>query len=413
MKVLHISCRDGLGGAHIAAYRIHQGLNKIGVSSFMLAHFKHTSSNKVFAPSENYQKRVSNLREKYDYLPMVLYPKREATTLFSSSFLPTGMHVFKTIKKINPDIINLHWFNKGFVNISALRKFKRPIVWTLHDMWAFTGGCHYNKLCDRYLNQCGACPLLDSSKDEDLSRKVFEKKKKIYNELDNISFVAPSLWMKNEAEKSVLLKNKIVINIPNAINHKLYGNVSKKQAREQLNLASDKTYILFSGTNPMGDPRKGGDLLMKALKMINNDKYELLILGSQNNKNDLNINLKTTFFGKVADEEKLVNIYTAADVMVLPSRQENLSCGVMEALACGTPVVAFKLGGNGDMVKHKQTGYLAAPYSINDLYQGIIWISQNNFNDLLSKNARKLVLNIFSEQVVAKKYLDLYNSINY
>jgi len=285
----------------------------------------------------------------------------------------------------------------------------------LHDMWPFTGGCHYDDECGEFQDSCGKCPALGSDLDYDLSRYLWKRKHKAWEHIP-IVVVATSHWLANMARLSSLFKDKRVEVIPNGIDTDTYKPINKEVARAALNLPQDKRLVLFSAFGAVSDKRKGSHLLLPALEKMSEIgwglKTELLIIGASQPENPPEIGMPVHYMGHLSDEISQVLLYSAADVVVAPSMQENLSNTVMESLACGTPVVAFNIGGMPDMIDHKANGYLADPFDSNDLANGIMWILENDSRlDLLSQCARQVAVDRYALKVVAGRYLALYKSL--
>ncbi len=226
MKILLINTSDIKGGAARAAYRLHQGLQGIGVTSQMLVQNKSSEDKAVAAPQTRLSDSIARMRVSVDALPLKLYSQRQG--YFSTQWLPDT--VIPKVEQINPDIINLHWIREAFVQIETVAKFKQPVVWTLHDMWAFTGGCHYSWDCDRYTASCGTCPQLGSSKNWDLSRWVWQHKAKAWRNL-NLTIVTPSSWLAKCASSSSLFKDFRIEIIPNGLDTKKYRPINRQVAR--------------------------------------------------------------------------------------------------------------------------------------------------------------------------------------
>ena len=161
-----LSTSDMSGGAAKAAFRLHKGLQKNGISSRMMVQFKESDDHSVIGPVSNPSKAMANLRVSIDLLPLLFYRKRKEP-VFHLPWLPDFL--IQKIADYRPDVVHLHWICRGFMNIDTLARIKKPIVWTLHDMWPFTGGCHYCGDCEKYKNSCGACPQLGSKRESDLS----------------------------------------------------------------------------------------------------------------------------------------------------------------------------------------------------------------------------------------------------
>lgn len=409
MKILIVSTHDIQGGAAKASYRLHKALLNTGIDSQMLVQSKKTDELTIIGPKNKYEKGMEIIRPELDKLPLLFY-KNEPKEFFSISWF-SSKGIIDKINEINPDIVHLHWVNDGMIKIEDLLKIKQPIVWSLHDMWLFTGGCHYDRNCGKYESQCRECNILTSRKKNDLSYKIFNRKKKIFNKIKNMTIIGLSEWLTNCAKSSSLLINKNVINLPNIIDTEKYSPIAKKVAKKLLNLKENKKYILFGAMNSTLDLRKGYKELKEAINHSNLENTEILVFGSSKPANDLIFKYKTHYLGYFNDELSMKILYNAADVMIVPSLQENLSNIIMESLSCGTPVVAFNIGGNKDMIEHKKNGYLSEPLNSNDLANGIEWVLNSSSYDDLVYKARKKILNNFDSKTVIKKYIKLYNNI--
>lgn len=409
MRVLIVNVSDYQGGAARAANRLHQALLSLGIDSYVLVDTKLSDDYRVTEQVSNIVKGASLIRRILDRLLVNKYKHRSAT-YFSPSLIPFSGLV-KRINALNPDIVHLHWVNKAMLSISDIAAIKAPIVWSLHDMWAFTGGCHYDEGCGAFERACGKCKVLGSNKADDLSRAVFKKKLATYVKHKNLTVVGLSRWLAGCASKSTLFKNCQIVCLPNPIDTSVYSLLDKRTARDLLGLPMDKKLILFGAMNATSDPRKGYRELCGALLQLKGEEVELVVFGSSKPEIQHDFELKAHYLGQLRDDVTLRALYSAADVMVVPSLQENLSNAVMESLACGTPVVSFDIGGNGDMVEHQQNGYLAKPYDTADLAAGIEWVLNAKNYEELSTNARKKVLSEFDSDVVAKQYIQLYKSL--
>ena len=409
MKILHLSTYDIAGGAARAAYRLHQGLQKEGAESFMYVHFKTSTDNTVFTPP---LRIVGELRKGVSQLPLFFYPQK-ANSLYSVQLPFNNMK--KIINTINPDVINLHWINDGYLDIKGMRAWNKPVIWTLHDMWAFTGGCHYNQDCQKYMQSCGACHLLGSSNKKDLSYWQIKHKTKVWPDI-NLTVVTPSQWLGNCAKQSPLLADKHVEIIPNGLDIKQYIPFEKKKAREILDLPQNKQLILFGALSATQDIRKGFDLFKEALENLRKsflpENLEIVVLGGDKLNKELGDYFKTHHLGTLRDDISLRMAYSAADIFIAPSRQDNLPNTVLESLSCGVPVVAFNIGGMSDLIDHKKTGYLAKPFNTKELAYGVEWCleKQERYNKIVKK-ARFKVENHFSQNLQARRYLNLYESI--
>jgi len=412
IKPLLISSSDINGGAARAAYRLHRGLQSINVSSQMLVQNKESDDYTVIAPASKLSKGIGKLKPTLDALPLQLYPQRDRS-VYSVQYLPDQLAA--KVAQINPDVINLHWINFGYLQIETLAKFKKPIIWTLHDMWAFTGGCHYNGDCMNYVNSCGACPQLHSNTEKDLSRWVWRRKSKAWQDL-NLTIVTPSHWLADCARKSSLFQNLRVEVIANGLDAQVYKPIDQAIARNLLNLSLDKKLVLFGAMNSTRNKRKGFHLLEPALQKLSEDEklenVELVILGASRPSEVPNLGFPIHYLGRLNDDIALALLYSAADVFLAPSVQDNLPNTVMESLACGTPCVAFDIGGMSDMIQHQQNGYLAKPFDVNDLAKGITWVLEDEERlKKLGSNSRDKVKQKFTLEIQANNYLSVYNDI--
>lgn len=296
------------------------------------------------------------------------------------------------------------------IRIEELSDIKKPVVWSLHDMWGFTGGCHYDEKCGKYQSNCFSCPILGSNKVKDLSRYVFSRKRKTYKKLDNLVVIGVSRWLAECARHSSLFADKRVVHIPNPIDTTIFSPFNKVEARRILNLPDEKKIILYGALSATSDSRKGYDELIKAFELIpDKNDIELVVFG---NSSPVIVpdGLVVHSLGYI-DEVSLRLLYSAADVMVVPSLQEAFGQTASESMACGTPVVAFGATGLLDIVDHKQNGYLAEPFNSTDLARGISWVINSPIYQSLSQNAREKVVRCFDSRVVAKKFIELYASI--
>jgi glycosyltransferase involved in cell wall biosynthesis len=411
MKVVLINTSDIEGGAARAAYRLHQGLQGIGVSSQMLVKNKKSGAPNVILSQNGIGNKFDKIISTISNSPLRLYPERNRG-IFSPQWLPDSLAA--KVAKIQPDIINLHWVCGGYMQVESVPKFNKPLVWTLHDMWPFTGGCHYSEECDRYTKSCGSCPQLHSSKDSDLSRWVWQRKAQAWKNL-NLTLVTPSHWLAECAKSSSLLQEYPVNVIANGLDPEVYKPLNRLLVRESLNLPQNKQLVLFGAMQGTDDRWKGFPLLVPALQSLSKsgwqDKIELLVFGSSQPENPIDVGFKTHYLGRLEDES-LAKVYAAADVMVVPSRYEAFGQTASEALACGTPVVAFDVTGLKDIVDRQQNGYLAKPYETEDLARGIAWVLEDpDRHQKLCRSARLKVEEKFTLQVQARAYKNLYEEI--
>ena len=409
MKILIVNTSDLEGGAARASYRLHKSLLAIHVDSKMLVQNKSSDDFTVIAETSKLRKGFNKLRPTIDSLPIGFFKER-TKTLFSPSWFGFS-NIVDQINEMNPDIVHLHWICGGMMTIEDIARIKAPIVWSLHDMWAFTGGCHYDEECQGYEKECGNCKVLGSDKENDLSKKIFKRKQKAFTQKKDITIVGISNWLNECSKNSTLLKDKNHINLPNPLDTNIFKPFDKEKARELWGLPKDKKLVLFGAMGATSDPRKGFYELMESLEKIEDSNVELVIFGSERCEDTKDLGFNVYYLGQLYDDVSLVTLYNSVDVMIVPSLQENLSNTIMESLACGVPVVGFDIGGNADMIDHERNGYLAKPFSTIDLAFGIEWVLNNYNYKILCQNARNKVLNNFDSVILAEKYIELYKSI--
>jgi len=417
MKITHLNKSDIQGGAARAAYRLHTGLRKIGVDSKMFVDEKISDDPNVYGPAGKVSKLWSKIRPFIDRAPLKFYNWQG--TPFHPAWIGRDMQEYELVKQA--DIINLHWIAGGFLSIkgiSRLAKLDKPIVWTLHDMWAFAGGCHYSEDCSKYTNSCGSCPQLNSKKDNDITRKIWKRKKLAYKNL-NLTIITPSRWLAECAKKSSLFSSLDNIKvIPNGLDTTIFKPIDKLTARNILNLPKNKKIILFGAMSPTKNKLKGFQYLkdainrFKNMKVFNKDELSLVIFGTSHSKDIEKFPFEVKFLGRLYDDFSLTLSYSAADVFVIPSLQDNLPNTAIESLSCGTPVVGFNIGGIPDIIEHKINGYLAEYKNSESLAEGIRWILEDENRALkLREAARKKAQREYSLKIQAERYVDLYKSL--
>lgn len=418
MKVLHLSTADANGGAARGAYWMHKALLQAGVDSHMLVADKFTSDPTVTGSTgiTGSQKIRKGLRQTLEYWPLKRY-KNKKSGVFSPAIAPNNIAV--QVEAIDPDIINLHWIAGGFLRPQDLRKFQetrhRHLVWTLRDMWPFTGGCHYSGTCAAYQTSCGSCPALGSSNFYDLSYKTWQRKQSAWKNLD-ITIAPLSNWLADCARQSALFSHQRIQVIPNAIDTNKYRPIDKATARNLLNLPQNKKLILFGALSPTADSRKGFTHLRDALQHLSSQPvssdYEVIIFGTDKPAQNIALHLPTTFLGYLNDDITLAIAYSAADVMVVPSIQEAFGKTSIEAMSCATPVVAFKTTGLQDSIVHQHNGYAAKCFDATDLSAGIKWVLEDESRlQTLSEHARQTVESKFTFSHQAEQYKSLYRQL--
>ncbi len=381
---------------------MHKSFLKNGIDSFIYAGLKSFDEDRIFYNSNDFKLKITGRIERQ---LLKLYPERDQTPWNIGLFNNALENIIKDLK---PDIIHLHWINQ-FVSIKQITKFNIPVVWTLHDSWAFTGGCHIPFYCEKYIIQCEACPQLKSKRIFDLSTFIFNLKKKSWKNA-NIYFVGPSKWITYSAKSSKLLSGFKVTNIPNCIDTIFFSSKDKIESRKKLGIPIDKKVILFGANNAINDKNKGYYLLEQAYneikKISESSDIELVIFGTKDN--GYCDETKIRKLGFITESNQFPFIYSAADVVVNASSSENFSNVILEALSCGTPVVAFNIGGNSDLIKPGVNGDLVAPFDLEELTRAII--NQLYLMEISSNTISKSIEN-FSELNIFNKFLKFYSGL--
>jgi glycosyltransferase involved in cell wall biosynthesis len=354
----------------------------------------------------------------YERLPFIWFKAKDKSVRFAFSTANTGTDISHQPHVLDADVLHLHWTNGGYLsikNLEQLLKTGKPVVWTLHDMWAFTGGCHYSGECDHFINQCGNCWMLRDAGDSDLSFSGWLRKADLLKAAKNMVFVTCSHWLADVARTSSLLKDFRIETIPNPIDTAIFSAKDTTAARTKWGINPKSKIILFGAANIM-DRRKGISYLMDALNDLKNNydnvqDIEIVIFGKNKSFDTGLFPFKVYEVGIISSQADLAELYSLADVFVSPAIEDNLPNTVMEALACATPVVAFNTGGIPDMVEHLQNGYLAEFKSATDFAAGIHYVLDGERRDFLSINARQKVVDTFTNEKVAEQYMAVYQSI--
>jgi len=413
MKIVALNSSDCFGGAARAAYRLHAALRTAGVDALMLVQRKFSDDPYVIGPATVWERGLGLVRNQIDKLPLWLFGHMH-NPLFSLSIVPSNT-VTKT-NMLKPDIVHLHWICEGLTSIGSLKGLKAPVIWTMHDSWPFTGGCHVPHDCTAYREHCGCCPQLGSSCTYDLSRAIWSRKSRLLKSLQPV-MVAPSRWLAACAAESSLMRNLRIEVIPNGIDSARFKPMDKAFSRNSLGMEAGKRILLFSAIDGIQHYHKGFHLLKKALEICARqdgfkDSTVLCIAGSSAPADFPEMPIPVRFIGQLRDDATIAMLYNAVDLYLAPALLENFSNTVLEAMSCGTPTVAFNAGGMSDLLEHGTSGYLATPYDVDDFARGIAWSFENdNRLTTLSENGRRRVEACFALDVVSKRYLNLYEDV--
>ncbi len=409
MKIIHVNFDGTHGGATIAAKRINSGLQEMGINSEMWVARSPGIAEGIHCIKSRFFQKLDSLKN------IIIYRVAEFMKFGSDrSYNLIPSRIVHQLNVSDADVVHLHWINAEMVSIAQLAKIKKPVVWTLHDMWAFCGAEHYTTE-KRYIN--GYLPTPNEMCDPtmncsfDIDRWVFNRKQKHWGNWQP-HIVTPSHWLKQCAEESLLFKDLKVSLIQYCLELNIFKPLDTVQCRTKHQLPLAKTIILFGAVNP-SDHRKGGDLLELALSNIKNkNQYAVAVFGKK--REDQIGGIETFWLGSISSDQEMAEIYNCADVMCVPSRMDNLPNTAIEATACGVPVVAFNIGGLSDIVEHKMTGYLATPFDSIDFAKGIEWVlgEFQDANTNLRSNSnyiRNRAEKLYNRTIVAESYITVYN----
>ena len=418
MKVVFLNTFESSGGAAIASKRLMIALQKNGIEVKMIVRDKQTDNNTIISINKNIiLKAINLLRFVWERFIIWIHHRFSKENLFTVSIANTGYDLCAEKEIQVADIIHIHWINQGFLSLRTLKKLAesgKPIVCTMHDMWPVTGICHHARECVHFTKECGHCPFLKTKKYNDLSHKIFLAKRKAVFANKNVTFAGCSAWIADKARISGLSKNHSIRTIPNPIDIHTFKVMDKLSARRDLGLPDNKKLLLFGAAN-VTDQRKGIYYLVDACnELIHHGFYTelcLVVFGHAKKAFKELFNIPIYHIGYLNQAEKIVMLYNAVDLFVIPSLEENLPNTIMESMACGTPCVGFQVGGIPEMIDHKQNGYVAEYKNAEDLAKGIHWVLTQADYTALSNNARQKVESTYSEDIVAKQYIELYKEI--
>ena len=415
MRVLIINTAERIGGAAIAANRLMVALNNNGIKAKMLVSNRQTEQITVVSIKNSWKTLWNFVWERFVIWGANNFRRHN---LFAVDIANTGTDITRLPEFVQADVIHLHWINQGMLSLKNIKQIidsGKPIVWTMHDMWPFTGICHHAGTCTKYTTGCNNCPLLYRGNSKDISYHTFHRKKKLFGSIiSKITFVACSHWLESLAQKSILTHGHLVTSIPNPINVNLFKPLNKKLARKQLNLPTDKKLILFCSAKT-SDKMKGIDYLVEACRLLKEKEPEfssqlaVVVLGRHSEQYHELFPFDVHCLDYVSNEKQLTEIYNAIDLYVTPSLQDNLPNTIVEAMSCGIPCVGFNVGGIPQMIDHLHNGYVAQYKSADDLAHGIWWSFNEGDYRTLSAVARHKALNTYSENIIAAEYLKIYN----
>ncbi|NJR40924.1 MAG: glycosyltransferase [Leptolyngbyaceae cyanobacterium CSU_1_4] len=417
MKIIQVSNSDIQGGAARAAYRLHRGLIAVRQDSQLLVLDRRSPDQTVLKlehfPADPHTRFLSTIQKRYINQNRALL----SNTSFSLPYPGIDLVSLDAIAKA--DIINLHWV-AYFQSPATLRRLltRKPVVWTLHDMWAFTGGCHYSAGCTQYQQGCAHCPQLQADP-YGLTAAVLQERLDLLSDTPLV-IVTPSQWLAHCVKQSRVLRNQRIEVIPYSLETDVFSPLNRAEAKQALGLEAGAIALLIGADNG-NERRKGFAELLQALHLCRQNsqfqallaaqKFQLWCFGIPNGQlTELNLPLHS--FGRIGSDAQLRQIYAAADLFALPSLEDNFPNTMLEAMSCGTPVVAFEVGGIPDVVKNGMTGWTVPLGDISAMAAAILeGIFADDLREQRGQASRQLMAEQYALTVQAQRYLDLYENL--
>lgn len=412
MRVLLVNTSERVGGAAIAASRLLRALNRNGVEATMLVRDKQTDNPRVCALPESPMLKAKFVAERADIFVRNGLTKQNLFNIDTGRF---GTDITRLPEFQRADVIHLHWVNQAMLSLQGLERILRTgkrVVWTMHDMWPFTGVCHHAEECRGWTTGCGNCPLLNRKGAHDMSWQTFKKKAEVYGR-HALTFVGCSNWLTDLARQAPLLKGQRVESIPNPIDSAMFCPGDKREARQRLGLPQDRLLMLFVAYKAT-NPKKGIDYLRDAVgRMVAadaalRDKAGVVVVGreAETLRDTFDLPLYPTEY--VSDTATMLDFYRAADVLVMPTLMDNLPNTIVEAMACGVPVVGFNVGGLPQMIDHGENGWLAPEKDSEALAERLHATLTDGRLPQMGEAARHKAVKSYSEQAVAERFMQIY-----
>ncbi|MCH7410832.1 glycosyltransferase [Belliella sp. DSM 111904] len=406
MKVLHLQYATTKSGNYTKT--LHDLMRSNGIDSKILS--LHRSKDLEDDNIHGVSGKLPKIKSEIDIKIQAFLNRQINFDLGGFTFPILGTDVSKHPMTIESDVIYIHWALGGFLSIESwfsLAKTGKPIVFVLHDLFTFTGGCHYTFGCDKFKTACSQCQILQKSEPIDRAKKLFKKKMKFFKSFDNIYFISPSVWMKRQAESASLLEGKSIFQIYNSVSRSF--KKLKNQPFRTKNLIKNETKVIGFGANYVNSPYKGFRYLLEALKIIGKNvedtsKYEVLVFGGDLSKEILKqIPFRVHYTGYLSTEHEICEAYNSMDVFVVSSLEDNLPTTVLESLKCETPVVGFETGGVPEMIIHEKNGYLAKKFDSHDLANCIISCLESGISGSLNRK--------FSDSEIIENHQEVFEKI--
>jgi glycosyltransferase involved in cell wall biosynthesis len=418
LSIAHFTLADAGGGAAGAVFRLHHELLRQHVSSHLYVGRKTSADPHTRDLSEKclLGKRAMALSRRLDLLPRLLRHPR------ANDFWSPGWHSLRDVTTmpgvIDADVLCFYWVPRGFLGIAQIGRLLtlgKPCVWRLSDMWPFTGGCHYSGSCMGFEQGCGHCPQLRSRQKHDLSSTLFASKEEHWR-AGRLTVVSPSRWMADAARVSPILKGRDIRVIATGVDTTIFQPFDRAQARREWGLPEDRRLVLFGADAALRDRRKGGSSVLMVMQQLaaqrNPTEIALVLFGTDEVPEGVPDGIPVYVMGTISDEARLARLYAACDVFLAPSAQENLANTVLEAMACGTPVIAYALGGMVEAIEHGGTGFLVAPGDEASLAQATAALLADDMTrHRFEVESRSRALTSFDLRTQTAKYIALYREL--
>ncbi len=435
MKIAILNKSDSTGGAAVVTLRLAEALRAKGHDVTMIVTEKLTSHPWVKQAGTPVQRAFPFVKER---LSVWMHNRFDRESLFKIDPASSGLDLASMPEVREADAILVNWVNQGMLSLRGMRRLLglgKPVVWTMHDMWCFTGICHHSGTCTRYLRQCGHCPLLkDAASGQDLSRMIWHRKEELYPCDGSLAFVAVSRWLAEKARHSSLLYDLPVKVIPNAFELDKNGetvsdtaqalvkrldDIRKESGTAGVSGENQKSIMVAFGAARLDDPIKGLPILRKAFQIISHKHPELasgirlVAFGTLKNPHALDdMAVPVVHLGRVPADD-IPEIYRRCDVVVSTSHYETLPGTLVEGQAWGAVPVAFDHGGQSDIIDHRRNGYLARWSEDHDegaarIAEGIVWAASADVDKEMMRND---VRHRFDAGMIADRYVELIQSM--
>ena len=411
-RILLVNHGDTVGEASGVTFRLMRALRHSGLDVRMLVFTKRSDSDNVDFVGGRLERGIRFCLER---LNVLWYNGFNYANLFAVSTGAFARNIHHHPWAKEADIICLNWINQGLMNLDGIRSLHnmgKKIVWTMHDMWTFTGICHHSYDCEYYTDRCGNCIYLENGHPDDLSRRCWAKKKKLFDEA-HITFVAETKCLELKARQSALLRDKPVMTICNPFNVDSYYTTPPRYLESLL--STTKPNLILIGASHLDHPDNGIDYAIEALNRIFTDhpdianKTAVYLFGDMHKLDKLDSLLMShRWLGRVHDQKILRYLYSYAKVFLAPTILGNMPGTLVESMAGGAIPVLFRQQFDEGVISHRENGYLAAYKDSNDLAEGVLWALKA---DISREGLHETIRERYSPDIIARQYIDLFDSL--